>query len=209
MPKRSFLRRYTNLAGVIHILGTRNIALLDPESWDDSNDVFFMQRYKELKKAKSVAALCFAQETETYHHWRVFSPGSDGVCLDLDRERFLRIFARDTDVCHGLVNYEAIDSLRRSKPSVEELPYLKRLPYKHESEFRVVHTALSKSKPYPKYKMPINCINKVVLSPWMPKPLVKSVKELLKSIDGCRTLTVYQTTVIDNPTWKGIAAKAM
>jgi hypothetical protein len=79
------LRRYTNLAATIHILKSRHISLLSPAFWDDRNDAFFMRRYKERKSAKSVLALCFAEASETYHHWRVFSHGSDGTCIEFDK----------------------------------------------------------------------------------------------------------------------------
>jgi hypothetical protein len=71
MGEKTF-RRYTNLTATIHILKSRTISLLSPELWDDRNDAYFMSRYKELKSAKSVLALCFAETSETYHHWRVF-----------------------------------------------------------------------------------------------------------------------------------------
>jgi hypothetical protein len=202
---KAFLRRYTNLAGAIHLLQTKKITLLDPERWDDGNDIHFMRKYKDAVGAKSVAALCFAQETETYHHWKVFSSGTDGVCFDFDREKLLDIFALDSNVKCGLVHYSEIKKLATTSVNPEDLPFLKRLPYEPEREYRIVHTDKCEFNQFPEYTIPINCINTVTLSPWMPKPLVKSVKKTIKSIDNCKSLRVFQTTIIDNAEWKRIA----
>ena len=78
-------RRYTNLAAVVHLLQAKAITLLNPATWDDTNDAYFMAEYKRLKQAKTVLALCFAETAETYHHWRVFSHGADGVCLEFNK----------------------------------------------------------------------------------------------------------------------------
>ena len=59
----------------------RKITLLDPQSWDDSNDSRYLALYKEKKKLTTVLALCFTQASETYHHWRVFANGSSGICI--------------------------------------------------------------------------------------------------------------------------------
>jgi hypothetical protein len=77
--------RYTDLAATLHMLRTRNITLLNPATWDDTNDSYFMSEYKRLKNAKSVLALCFAESEESYHHWRIFSSGGDGVRIEFDK----------------------------------------------------------------------------------------------------------------------------
>jgi hypothetical protein len=43
------LHRFTNLAAAIHMLRTRTITLLDPNTWDDKNDAYFMAEYKRQK----------------------------------------------------------------------------------------------------------------------------------------------------------------
>ena len=89
-PKAQILRRFTNLAATIHMLRTRTITLLDPGTWDDKNDAFFMAQYKRQKDLKALLALCFADCPETYHHWRVFSHGADGVRVEFDKALLLR-----------------------------------------------------------------------------------------------------------------------
>src|ERR1700689_4340302 len=102
------LRRYTNLASTIHILKSQSIALFSPAFWDDRNDAFFLNSYKELKSAKSVLALCFAEASETYHHWRVFSHGSDGTCIEFDKDKLLSAFNKDRRIRSEFVTYKMI-----------------------------------------------------------------------------------------------------
>jgi hypothetical protein len=55
------LHRYTNLTATIHMLRSRSITLLNPATWDDRNDAYFMAEYKRKVDAKTVLALCFAE----------------------------------------------------------------------------------------------------------------------------------------------------
>jgi hypothetical protein len=60
-------RCYTNLAAIIHLLQNKWITALDPTTWDDKNDSYFMAEYKRLSGAQTLLALCFAEQAETYH----------------------------------------------------------------------------------------------------------------------------------------------
>ena len=93
------LRRYTNLASAIHMLDRKVITLLSPAYWDDRNDAYVLN--KERSTAKSVLALCFAETFETYHHWRVFASGRDGVCIEFDKQKLLTRSGRTTGSTRG------------------------------------------------------------------------------------------------------------
>jgi hypothetical protein len=155
--------------------------------------------YKKRKAAKHVLALCFAQVEETYHHWRVFSHGADGVRIEFHKERLLEHFSGDPRVRAGAVNYARIDDVERDAPSVDALPFLKRLPYQDEAEFRIVFTGDDAPGPYP---ISIECIQRISLSPWLPHPLLQSVKETIRAIDGCARIPVIRSTLIDNERWQ-------
>jgi hypothetical protein len=81
----NYLRRYTDLTALIYLLRKRKLTLLDQNSWDGSNDSYYLTVYKEKRKPKSVLALCFTETDERYHYWRVFAPGSSGVCIRFSR----------------------------------------------------------------------------------------------------------------------------
>jgi hypothetical protein len=201
--------RYTNLAATLHMLRTRNITLLNPATWDDTNDSYFMSEYKRLKNAKSVLALCFAESEESYHHWRIFSSGGDGVRIEFDKAALLAALKRDGNVRAELVKYTKLEDLQRKQAiACDELPFLKRWPYGDEREFRVVYTNLSETVAAKDYPIALSSIRRITLSPWMPRVLSASVKAALRSIDGCSRLNVFQSTLVSNELWKKFTEKA-
>jgi hypothetical protein len=201
-------RRYTNLAATIHMLRTRNITLLNPATWDDRNDAYFMAEYKRFKNAKAVLALCFAEYRETYHHWRVFSHGSDGICIQFDKEKLLSTFAHDPQVRMGSIQYMKIKDLRAEEAvELEELPFLKREPYNDEREFRVVYVDTDEPLEFQDYELNLEWIERITLSPWISKSLANSVKQTLRSIDGCSKLQISRSTLVDNEMWKKMTAR--
>lgn len=206
-----YFYRYTNLAAVIHLLKNRQITLLDPMNWDDKNDVFFMKKYKESRKAKTVLALCFAEGTEKYHHWKAFSSGSDGISINFEKENLLSAFSGDDKIEHRHVRYTSIRKINRflEKSSLDfsELPFLKHSAYSTEREYRVIYTNAEFLTEPKNYDISLCWIKVIKLSPWMPEPLVKSVKEALKSISGCQKLKIIQSRVTDNKAWKDIARR--
>jgi hypothetical protein len=42
-------RGYTNIPALLYLLRERKITLLDPASWDDKNDSYFLLLYREKK----------------------------------------------------------------------------------------------------------------------------------------------------------------
>ncbi|WGJ16372.1 DUF2971 domain-containing protein [Methylocapsa sp. D3K7] len=204
----SSFRRYTNLAATIHLLRNKSITLLNPATWDDKNDAYFMAEYKRYKKAKTVLALCFAECQETYHHWRVFSNGSDGVCIEFDREKLLSTFAEHPQISSNYVSYKLIKEISSLKSiELEQLPFLKRHPYEDEREFRVVYVGTKEVAEYQDHDIEIGWIKRITLSPWMSKTLGNSVKNTLKSIKGCTNLKIARSTLVDNDAWKRLTAR--
>ena len=49
-------RSYTNLAAAIHLLRTKTITLLNPATWADKNDAYYVAEYKRLKHAVTLLA---------------------------------------------------------------------------------------------------------------------------------------------------------
>jgi hypothetical protein len=202
-------RRYTNLAAAIHLLQKRKITLLDPTTWDDRNDAYFMSEYKRRANLASVLALCFAEKNETYHHWRVFSHGSDGVCIEFDKEGLLGAFNHDGSVRHGVMKYILLKQANRMADfDIEQLPFLKRWPYGDEAEYRAVYVDRNFPKPFHDVPISLGHIKSITLSPWLPAPLAESVKGTLKAIYGCSRIRIHQSTLIENPDWKKLAGRA-
>ncbi len=202
-------RRFTNLAAAIHLLQTRQITLLPPDSWDDRNDRHFMEIYKKRKSLKTLTAICLSRAPETYHHWRVFSPNVDGVCVVINPEKLLQAFEGMPGVRHQGVHYEEISRLPDLNPAVDELPFIKRYPYEPESEYRILYEDTKRKAEFTNFPLLPGTIEAVILSPWMPAALVNSVRATLKTIDGASRIRMYASTLISNQDWQRVADRAV
>lgn len=207
---RPRLRRYTDIPALTYMLSERRITLLDPQSWDDKNDSHYLRLYREKKNLKTVLAICFAQASETYHHWRVFAPGSSGVCISFNRRELFKAFkALEADLRMGPVEYLSLTKIRDRDLTTEDLPFLKRYPFQDEQEFRVVYESTKKKIPKLDIPIPLSCIYKVNLSPWLPKVLSEHMKSTLWSIPGCSELKIRRSTLISNEEWKRLGESAV
>ena len=206
MSENTF-RRYTNLASTLHILQNRCLSLLSPDTWDDRNDTYFMSEYKRLKSVKTILAICIADREETYHHWQVFSRGSDGVCIEFDRDKLLAAFDA-AGVTHRYVSYELITNVNTMRDvNLEILPFTKRWPYGDEREYRAVYVSAVEELPVFPVSIALAAIRRITLSPWLAPALVDPVKKTLKSLPGCSNLRIYRSTLIDNKQWQKLAGR--
>src|SRR5437773_1477218 len=126
--RNDYLRRYTDLPALIYLLTQEKLTLLDPESWDDSNDSHYLALYREKEKLKSVLAVCFTQADETYHQWRVFASGPGGVCIRFRRSPLLKAVKKQSGLRVEEVRYLTLSAIRHKRLRVRELPFLKRYP---------------------------------------------------------------------------------
>lgn len=204
------LRRYTDVPSLLYLLHSQCITLLDPASWDDRNDSYFLMKYKEKKNLQSVLALCLTQNDETYHHWRVFAGNSSGVCVVFDKERFLSTFSEVEGLLTGSVNYQRVRDMRRrgAQLSVDELPFMKRAGFMPEAEFRVLYTSVVEQKDFLDIPIDLTSIVEVRLSPWLNSRLRKCVTDTIRSVPGCEGLKIHRSTLIGNSTWKKFGDRA-
>jgi hypothetical protein len=206
----NFLNRYTDLPALIQILDRKCVTLLDPLTWDDKNDSYFMAEYKLRHGAKTLLALCFSEADETYHHWRVFSHGSQGVCIQFDKAKFLKQFEIDKRIKHGNMRYA-----RRSAFAVprtirlEDLPFLKRRQYEDEREYRIVYLNKETEHQTKDYRINIDWILQITLSPWLPSAMQDAIKRTLRSIDGCEHLRILPSTAVNSEKWKSLVIDAL
>ena len=196
------LRRYTNLPALIYLLTERKLTLLDPRSWDDSNDSHYLELYREKKILKSVLVACFTQADETYHHWRVFAPGSGGVCVKFIRSTLIKAVKKQADLRTGPVAYLKLAELRGEGVRVRNLPFLKRYAFEHENEFRIIYESRAKRLSKLDIDIPLSSIDRITLSPWIHPDLSDHVKTTVRSIDGCSGLSIVRSTLISNEEWK-------
>jgi hypothetical protein len=204
----TYLRRYTDLPALLHMLSSRTITLLDPKTWDDRNDSFYMSQYKDRKNLRTLLALCFSQVPETYHHWHFFSKGPAGVCIVFDRAALLDTFSRQEGVSAETVEYMTLIEAKKNNFEIDRLPFLKRAGFKPEGEFRVIYTSASDERS--SFSIPIehSCIRSISLSPWLHASLSESAVKSIRAIDGCDKLKVSRSTLISNEQWKTFGKNA-
>lgn len=206
--REDYIKRFTNIPALIYLLTNRAITLLDPMSWDDTNDSYYLTIYKKKKSLKTVLALCFTETSETYHHWHLFAGGSSGVCITFRHERLLNIVRRIPGVICKSVDYIRLDKMRKKKILMSQLPFIKRHGFQDECEFRIIYESKRATLATKDIKIPLTSIEKITLSPWMPKALAKSVKDSIHFITGCENIKVVRSTLVGNLEWKKLASKA-
>jgi hypothetical protein len=203
-----FLRRYTDLPALFYLLSERKITLLDPSSWDDSNDAHYMDLYCEKKGLKCVLAVCFTQANETYHHWRVFASGSSGVCVRFSKPELINAVKRQPGLKAKSVRYLTRRKTHGMRMKTEDLPFLKRYPFKQENEFRIIYESRVEKLPTLDVAIPLSCIHRITVSPWMHYSLFRHLKGTIRSINGCNALEVVRSTLIGNQEWKNLGESA-
>jgi hypothetical protein len=204
----AYLRRYTDLTALMYLLHQRKITLLDPASWDDKNDSYYLTQYKEKRKLKSVLALCLMQSDERYHHWSVFAPGPGGVCIKFNREELLAAVRKHAHIHMHAVTYMRLSEIRKKTLKVAELPFLKRHAYELEDEFRIIYTSRTEKLSTLDIPISLSCMERITLSPWMHSKLSRYVKQTLRAIEGCDDLEILRSTLISNEEWKELGEDA-
>jgi hypothetical protein len=196
------LRRYTSIPAVLHLLRNKKITLLDPSLWDDKNDTYFMNVYKRRKKLKTLLALCFARTFETYHHWRVFTKGEEGICIIFDEQLLMQKLTETKGLRWNDAVYMEIKEIKASPPRLDQLPFIKRFPYRDEKEVRILYEDDSKSLESMDFDIDLDSIKRITLNPWIPPTLAKSVKDTLHEIQHCAGLKITRTTLRENIQWR-------
>jgi hypothetical protein len=203
----SLLRRYTELPYVVDLLQSRELVLLSPRSWDDRNDSYYIEQYARIRNLKSTYAVCLAEAPETYHHWRVFSNGSGGACIVFKKEKLLRNIRKISGIRTGSVQYRTIRELRTKPPTPKNLPFLKRYAFIDEQEYRLFLGIPGIGPATFRCQIALSTIEKITLSPWLPKSVADNVRKTLKSIDGCSSIRIFRSTLVENEDWKRFAIK--
>jgi hypothetical protein len=198
-----YIRRYMPLSAVIDTLRRRTLSLLDPQNCDDRNDRRFMQLYKEKKGYSSLYAMCGSCCTETYNHWRIYTPASEGACLELHRKPLESILETSNSADFGEVDYLSLDRVRRLGPNdLERLPFSKRAGYGAEEEYRVIAWSDEPQAPAMGIDICLSMVKRVELNPWMPRSLAASMRDTLRAIAGCEHLKTSQSSLVDNEEWR-------
>ena len=204
----NYLRRYTTLSKAVEILKNKKIILGSYEHWIDENDKYFLDLYKKDNKLKTLVAICLTQRPETYHHWSVFSKGSElGVCIQFNREKFLSHTTNIRNIEAEPINYVLLKNANPLNFFKKDLPFLKRRGFKDEGEFRIIYKSKKESLKQFEFEIIPDCIQKIIFSPFLdPEEVAIKVAEL-KKIPNFESCQIAQSTLISNKGWMDFGAK--
>ncbi|MDO9099619.1 MAG: hypothetical protein Q7V53_02590, partial [Caldisericota bacterium] len=200
------LRRYTDLATLLDLLQRKAITLLPPSTWDDRNDRLMMETYREARGLKTLLALCLSSRSETYHHWKVFTQSSNGVCIHFHRKNFINTMKK-SGIEVKAMKYLKFDELDSEKIQTVELPFLKRLAFRDEGEVRAIYENKNAERALKQVAIDLSIIERITLNPWMPKSVVESLGSIMNSLTNGTPIKISQSTLIESPTWRKFAAK--
>lgn len=204
----NILKRYTSLSVAIDTLMNGRLTLLSPSSWQDRNDVAFMEGYRNACGLGGVLVACFTQAPETYHHWGVFAGGNEGVRLDFDKTALLRSLEGDDRYAWGDVRYLTLKQIAARRVSAGELPFLKRYAFKDEQEFRLLYRSEEPAPPFHHIPIRHEWVRGVTLSPWLPENLIEPIKQALRALPGCTRVRLQRTNLRDHAEWKKAIERA-
>ncbi|MDX8358379.1 hypothetical protein [Sphingopyxis terrae] len=201
-PANMYLKRYTSLAVAADVLINRRISLISPSLWPDQNDKFLIEKYREKSKLEFVGAVCLTSGPETFHHWKTFADGPNGVCIQFDRAELERYVAPHTGVRMGPIRYVKIDQVA-SIPcgDISDLPFLKRYGFADEREYRIIYGGPAATGVY-HVPIDLTCVRGLILGPFVNDQLFDSIRSMLRKIDDCHSITVTRSRLIDSNTWQ-------
>jgi hypothetical protein len=209
-PLEKYVRRYTTLANALDTLQNHRLVLLSPSHWDDTNDAHTIELYRTQLNLGAVVTLCCTMSTETYHHWRVFTQGIDGICLEFDRVALERAMHRLDAVRAGKVDYMTIQALSGlSKKDAKRFPFIKRDAYSDKREWRIISEHVHSDVTSCEVPIQLSVLKKIIINPWMPDELIDNTKQLMRQILGEQKISIVRSTLTRSKAWKDASAKLL
>lgn len=200
---QAILKRYTRLSVALDMLVKRRLTLMSPATWEDKNDIAFMEAFQQHEDIGSVLAACFTQTSETFHHWQVFGRSSEGVCVEVYREPLLSSLKKNKQIFWKEVEYLTRDKLEAIEHlDAYDLPFYKQFAYRHENEFRIVYVDRNQGMAVKHVPIELPWIKRIIINPWLPEALQDSLSSTIKAIPDCGDVELARTTVLDSPRWK-------
>ena len=201
----SGLKRYTELPYLLNMLSTRKITLLNPTSWVDRNDAFYLRRYLERRNLQSVLVLCLSKSAATYHHWHVFAPNASGVRIEF-HENLLREWAsRIPGARLEPVQYVKLNKDLLSQIGLDQLPFAKRHAFRHEGEVRLIVENAKEKLPLLAVPFEYEMIKEIIVSPWLPQPVFPSVKTAIQGAARNAKFNIRATTMLESKVFMSAA----
>lgn len=138
------LKHYTSVSTLCKILA-KGFKFQNGESWDDENDKYTLQKYREYIYPQNVLVLCFCDGAGNVYHWTALgktdsdndSDSQIKCSIVLNKDKFLKYVDSIEGMSHHEMKYCRNDEIQGHR--IEDLPYLKRNEFSIEKEYRVIY----------------------------------------------------------------------
>jgi hypothetical protein len=193
------LSRYMAYKHLDDLLKNKRLALLNPDSWEDENDSIAINVYKERMDIKHLFVGCFTRTGETYHHWRIY--GSHyGVRIVFNGAALLLAAEKQGGYRCETIKYVKLQDFKNAVNDISQVPFIKRWPYRHEKEFRIIWTGKRCSDNSKYLPLPKQGIEKIVLAPWIQDDAFDRIKKKIANKYGY-DVRVERSSVLRNKRW--------
>lgn len=186
-----------------YVLCTLNNGLFfsDGKSWPDKNDSELLDVFRK-QSDKDVKVACLMQEDETIYHWQSFANGSclqEVCCIEFDSDKLLSVYKPEKGYISDFVNYASIEEVVFDSPL--KLLFTKRLPYRYEKEFRIIH--IGNEEDFQQIDMDSfrQAITKITMSGSLSQEEYHQRKEYLMNSFSLSNNQINQSTIENNPFW--------
>jgi hypothetical protein len=176
-PMKMQLERYMTLDRLFMMLDTGKMAFSDPDSWPDKNDRAIVEAYRQKRHHCYVRILCFTEQDESALLWDSYANGSQGCRIKFNVTNLIAQLENINGIIGKNVEYIR-DKDILNEESIAKVPFIKKLPYQLEQEYRVVWSGNSAEAPVISVD---DILNTIWLSPKMSKPHAAEVKKYLSS----------------------------
>ncbi len=199
--KRSLeLNHYTTLPVLLDILKRKKLVLNNPSYWRDKNDSKVIEKYIKRKHNINLFAICFCIGNETIHHWNTYANGISGCCIAFDKNKLVKAIRKVEGIRAEKVNYKRVDEVEINTPDLKQYPFLKRVPYRIEKEFRIIWEGQTNRSSF-EIEIDLDYINKITLSPHLPDEVRNTLIELLKEKINDPEKKIVRSSILENKRW--------
>jgi hypothetical protein len=199
MQRLTKLNRFTSLPILLDLLQRKKLVFTNPEKWEDKNDVEILAKYKEKKELGTLLLVCFTHETETIHHWKAFSNGMSGCCIEFDYAQIMKHVNKNKKIRHDVVDYLKINQINPNFIDISEVPFKKRYPYRIESEYRFLYES-KEAKEIFELDIRLDTIKRITFSQDIPGTVLESIRSIINGKEGMG-IKIVRSTVYQNDRW--------
>lgn len=199
------LYRYTKHQYALEMIRTKEIVIPEPRGWDDVNDLEGLLQYQRIVGLVGLGVLCMTSEPDTYHHWKLYAHGQEGIALVFDRKKMREWARTHRGTRLQSIRYVRMQDLKDLDVSLTRLPYLKRWGYRSEREWRLLYEADVSSQLF-KLPFPSEALSRIVINPWANIDEYAEMKDEYESILDRRVVRVTRTELVNSQTWRVLIA---